>query len=78
MINEKIALVRIARKLTQAQLAQKLGISVTSYAKLERGESELTVHRLSQICKILRCKEWIFFVEQEPIAVLSDFQKEPI
>lgn len=38
---------------TQADMAEKLGMSVTGYAKLERGESQIRVERLKQIAQIL-------------------------
>lgn len=38
---------------TQADMAEKLGMSVTGYAKLERGESQIRVERLQQIAQIL-------------------------
>ncbi|MEG9489758.1 helix-turn-helix transcriptional regulator [Mannheimia indoligenes] len=41
------------KHLTQADMAEKLGMSVTGYAKLERGESQIRVERLQQIAQIL-------------------------
>lgn len=41
------------KNLTQADIAEKLGMSVTGYAKLERGESQIRVERLEQIAQIL-------------------------
>lgn len=41
------------KNLTQADIAEKLGMSVTGYAKLERGESQIRVDRLEQIAQIL-------------------------
>lgn len=41
------------KHLTQADMAEKLGMSVTGYAKLERGESQIRVERLQQIAEIL-------------------------
>ncbi len=37
----------------QAVMASKLGISVTSYAKIERGASSVSFDRLIEICSIL-------------------------
>lgn len=44
------------KNLTQADVAEKLGMSVTGYAKLERGESQIRVERLEQIAQILDVK----------------------
>lgn len=45
--------IREQRDLTQAQVADKLGIHLTNYNKLENGKSEVTLARLDQIAKIL-------------------------
>lgn len=44
---------RHVMNLTQENVANLLGISITAYSKLERGESSVTMDRLKQICKIL-------------------------
>jgi transcriptional regulator with XRE-family HTH domain len=72
LIGEKIRNVREARGKTQAQIAKSLGISVTSYAKLERGEVDMTLARLQRICNALNLKPFILFLNCNPVMVYGD------
>jgi transcriptional regulator with XRE-family HTH domain len=45
--------IRKLRNLTQETVAEKLGISTYSYAKIERGETDVNISRLEQIAKIM-------------------------
>jgi len=45
--------IRKLRNLTQETVAEKLGISTYSYAKIERGETDVNISRLQQIAKIM-------------------------
>lgn len=48
--------IRQSRKktgLTQEQMAEQMGVSVTSYAKLERGETKMSLEKLQHISTIL-------------------------
>ncbi len=49
---EKIRLLREANHWTQEEMAERLAISVNSYARIERGESKLDLDRLKQIAQI--------------------------
>ncbi len=51
-INEKIKAIRESQSLTQENMADKLGMSVTGYAKIERGETRSNLPRLEQISKV--------------------------
>ncbi|WGE71614.1 helix-turn-helix transcriptional regulator [Actinobacillus equuli subsp. haemolyticus] len=51
-INEKIRHLRETHQLSQEMMADKLGMSVTGYAKIERGEVRSTLPRLEQISVI--------------------------
>lgn len=53
-IRQNIRDLREDRNLTQADLAEQLNMSVTGYAKLERGESQIKMDRLHQIANILQ------------------------
>lgn len=48
-INEKIRQLREQHQLSQENMADKLGMSVTGYAKIERGEVRSNLPRLEQI-----------------------------
>lgn len=49
---EKIRAFREKRDLTQEEMAVKLNMSTTGYAKIERGETRLNIPRLEQIAEI--------------------------
>ena len=52
-IKKTLRALRKKRNYTQAQLANKLGISTRAYAKIEAGETNLTIGRLRTIAIIL-------------------------
>ncbi|PID64129.1 MAG: transcriptional regulator [Gammaproteobacteria bacterium] len=51
-INEKIRRIREINNYTQEDMADKLGISTTGYANIERGQSDANTERLTQIANI--------------------------
>lgn len=51
-IHEKIRLLRNMNQLSQEEMAIKLDMSTNGYAKIERGESNLSIERLNQIAKL--------------------------
>ena len=51
-INEKIRQLREQHQLCQENMADKLGMSVTGYAKIERGEVRSNLPRLEQISEV--------------------------
>lgn len=52
-LGEKIRKIRELKNFKQEHMADQLGISVNSYGKLERGETEIGYERLEQIAKAL-------------------------
>lgn len=50
---EKVRLVRELKKWSQQEMAEKLNMSSNGYAKIERGETKLTLPRLKKIANIL-------------------------
>jgi transcriptional regulator with XRE-family HTH domain len=44
---------RELKNLTREQLASKIGLSVSGYSKIERGEIDLTISRILVISKVL-------------------------
>lgn len=52
-IGEKIRHFRVEKNYSQEYLAEKLGMSTTGYAQIERGETDLKHSRLEEIAKIL-------------------------
>lgn len=51
-VNEKIRFLRESNNLTQDEVAEKLGMSTNGYAKIERGESRLSIQKLEQIVEV--------------------------
>ncbi|MEZ5174240.1 MAG: helix-turn-helix transcriptional regulator [Bacteroidia bacterium] len=52
-ITERIREIRSGRSISQEYMANELGIDTSSYHRLERGTSPLSVTRLSEIARIL-------------------------
>jgi transcriptional regulator with XRE-family HTH domain len=50
---KKLKLVRSLKSWTQEEVADKLGISTQSYAKIERGETDVNLSRLQQIADVM-------------------------
>jgi len=51
----KIRRLRELQQLSQEDMAFELGISQPAYSKIERGKTELGVHRLQRIADVLKC-----------------------
>lgn len=52
-IEEKIRLERLQRGLSQENMADLLNLSTTAYGDIERGKTDLTLSRLTQIANVL-------------------------
>lgn len=52
-LRQNIRDIREDKKMTQADIAEKLGLSETGYAKIERGESKADIDRLQKIADVL-------------------------
>lgn len=52
-IHEKIKTLRELRNFTREYVAEELGVSVSGYSKIERGEVDLTLSKLEKLAKIL-------------------------
>lgn len=50
---EKIRLQRLQRGLSQENMADLLNLSTTAYGDIERGKTDLTLSRLTQIATVL-------------------------
>ncbi|HYK08887.1 MAG TPA: helix-turn-helix transcriptional regulator [Candidatus Eisenbacteria bacterium] len=55
-IGKKLKIAREKLELTQAEVADKVGMHVNSYAKLERGEVGASIDTLSKLAKTLKIK----------------------
>ena len=50
--SEKIKIMREMNQWTQEEVAEKLGMSATGYAKIERGQTNVSVEKLKQIAQV--------------------------
>jgi len=64
--------IRKLRNLTQETVTEKLGISTYSYAKIERGETDVNISRLQQIAKIMEIElSQLFCLDEKKIFNLT-------
>lgn len=61
-IADKIRSLREMHQLTQENMAEKLHISPSAYAKLERGEQKIYIDKLEQIAQIFKMNMKDFFL----------------
>lgn len=52
-IKSKLKSIRKEKNFTQGFVAEKLGISLRAYTKIENGETQLTIDRLGEIIEVL-------------------------
>jgi len=57
IIGERLKKARISKKLTQEKLAEKLDVSIAFLSRIERGNSHISLKRLSQVCDLLGVTE---------------------
>lgn len=50
--SENIKIMREMNQWTQEEVAEKLGMSTTGYAKIERGQTNVSVEKLKQIAQV--------------------------
>ena len=74
MLGERIKECRKKRKLTQGQLAEKIGINERSMSKIECGDSFITADTLTKILTILdiEAKELFNFESKKNISKIKD------
>ena len=57
IIGQRIKQARLAKNLTQEDLAEQIDISVAFLSRVERGNSHINLKRLNQICRLLNVSE---------------------
>ena len=57
IIGQRIKQARLAKNLTQEDLAEKIDISVAFLSRVERGNSHINLKRLHQVCNLLDVSE---------------------
>lgn len=71
-IGKKMNLVRTLRGWSQEEMAEKLNMSVTGYAKIERGETKLHIPRLEKIADVLGIEVKDLFEDETNIFSFHD------
>ncbi len=64
-IDTKLKMLRISRNLTQDEVAEKIGISQAAYAKLEAGQTRLTIDRAGQLAELYEIEPEYFFTNEK-------------
>ena len=57
IVGERIKAARKECNMTQEALAEEMGVSIAFLSRIERGNSQINLKRLSQICNILGTTE---------------------
>ncbi len=57
LLGQRIREARLAKKLTQEELSEKLDISIAYLSRVERGASHINLTRLNQLCNLLGVSE---------------------
>lgn len=76
-IGAKIAEIRKSRKMTQEQLAEKVGVTVQYLGTMERGKANTTLNRLDKIAEVLGCSSYDLIFCTTPLdAVTANISNE--
>lgn len=70
-IGAKIASLRRDKKLTQEQLAEKIGVTVQYLGTIERGKANTTLDRLDKIADVLGCSSYDLILNTNPLDDVS-------
>lgn len=57
IIGERLKKARTDKKLTQEKLAEQLDVSIAFLSRIERGNSHISLKRLTEVCDILGVSE---------------------
>lgn len=77
-LSERIRLQRLQRGLSQENMADLLGLSTTAYGDIERGKTDLTLSRLSQIARVLDVSPLTLLTDEITPAQATDNQTDEI
>ena len=62
-IGHQITRIRKSKDLTQANMAEELGMTTSAYSKIERGDTNPPINRLLEIAKVLEVDVADFFAD---------------
>lgn len=63
---QKLCLLRVRKKITQAELSARSGVSQANLSKIENGTQDPTVSTLLKICSALEIRPAALFEEESP------------
>jgi len=63
-IAERIRIARVSKNLSQQNMADELGLTVAAYSNIERGVTDISVSRLTQISGLLGIHPRDFFKDE--------------
>lgn len=72
-VGEKIRLLRKSRDLTQENVAELLKMSHSAYAKMERGETDVTLKKLDHIAQVFGIKAVDILQIGQPQAIENSY-----
>ena len=67
VIGNNLCLLRKKSGMTQAEVAEKAGISDRTYADIERGSVNLRIETFLRICKVLRASPNEILTSEQPV-----------
>lgn len=70
-VHTKIKFMRLSKNYTQSYIADELGIDVTNYSRMERGNAQISIDRLIKIAAILDA-DVADFIEKKPHSSQDD------
>lgn len=76
--SEKIRLERLQRGLSQENMADLLKLSTTAYGDIERGKTDLTLSRLTQIAQVLGVSPLVLLTDEAIPAQVVDSKPDEL
>lgn len=77
-VYRNIRRIRVEKGLSQQNVADDLGLSLTGYAKIERGETSLTIERLTQLADYFEVSVFILLDLNRPQLETASFKDKEI
>jgi len=79
-VNDKIRFLRLFKDWSQEEMAKNLHMTTKGYAKIERGEVDITISKLKQISKVLgvELKELVGLDEKNVFNFIENFHNSII
>lgn len=78
-ICQRIRTIRELRGINQSDIAEALGVTQSSYAKMEKGQTKISLNRFIQIVDFLESDPAFFFkeIEQSTQKTIKPYRQKP-